>query len=53
MKAIVLHRRDFREYDQIVSFYTEEAGKREALAKGIKKNTGLFRSTPFSRRSKK
>lgn len=37
MKAIVLHRRDFREYDQIVSFYTEEAGKREALAKGIKK----------------
>lgn len=37
MKAIVLSRRDFREYDQIISLYTEETGKREVLAKGIKK----------------
>lgn len=37
MKAIVLSRRDFREYDQIISVYTEETGKREVLAKGIKK----------------
>lgn len=37
MKAIVLSRRNFREYDQIISFYTEEVGKQEALARGVKK----------------
>jgi len=39
MLAIVLSRRDFREYDQIISVYTKENGKREALARGIKKIT--------------
>ncbi len=37
MLAIVLSRRDFREYDQIISLYTEEKGKIELLARGIKK----------------
>ena len=37
MQAIVLARRDFREYDQIISVYTKEKGKVEALARGIKK----------------
>ncbi|MBI2443728.1 MAG: DNA repair protein RecO [Candidatus Magasanikbacteria bacterium] len=37
MLAIVLSRRNFREYDQVVSLYTAESGKREVLARGIKK----------------
>lgn len=37
MQAIVLDRRDIREYDQIVSVYTREYGKREVLARGVKK----------------
>ena len=36
---IVLNRKNFREYDQMISFYTKEFGKLEALAKGIKKIT--------------
>ncbi len=39
MEAIVLSRRDFREYDQIISIYTRERGKKEILARGIKKIT--------------
>lgn len=39
MQAIVLSRRDFREYDQIVSVFTKEAGKLELLARGVKKIT--------------
>lgn len=39
MLAIVLSRRDFREFDQLVSLYTEEQGKVEPLARGIKKIT--------------
>ena len=39
MQAIVLSRRDVREYDQIVTFYTCEDGKIDLLAKGIKKIT--------------
>lgn len=39
MLAIVLNRRDFREFDQIISFYSQEHGKIEALARGIKKIT--------------
>lgn len=35
--AFVLARRDFRETDQIITLYTLEKGKIEALAKGIKK----------------
>ena len=37
MEAIVLARRDFREYDQLISFYTKESGKIELLARGVKK----------------
>ncbi len=50
MKAIVLARRDFREYDQIISFYTEEIGKVELLARGIKKITSKqsAHAEPFS-----
>lgn len=39
MLAIVLNRRDFRETDQIVSLYSQNQGKLELLAKGIKKIT--------------
>lgn len=37
MLALVLSRQDVREYDQIVSLYTQEEGRRDLLAKGIKK----------------
>lgn len=37
MQAIVLCRRDFREYDQMISFYTLEQGMTEAVARGVKK----------------
>ena len=39
MQAITLSRRNFREFDQIVSLYTEDLGKVELLARGIKKIT--------------
>jgi len=39
MLAFVLRRRDLREYDQMISFYTRETGKIDILAKGIKKIT--------------
>lgn len=39
MLAIVLSRRNFREYDQVIMVYTQEAGKCEFVAKGIKKMT--------------
>lgn len=37
MQSIVLSRKDFREFDQIISFYTKEKGKIELLARGVKK----------------
>ncbi len=37
MLAIVLARNNIKEFDQVVSLYTREHGKLEALAKGIKK----------------
>jgi DNA repair protein RecO (recombination protein O) len=37
MEALVLNRRDFREFDQLISFYTKEKGKVELLARGVKK----------------
>ncbi|MDD4476699.1 MAG: DNA repair protein RecO [Patescibacteria group bacterium] len=40
MIAIVLSRKDSGESDQIISFFTEEFGKVEALAKGVKKIVG-------------
>lgn len=39
MNAIILSRRDFREYDQMISMYTKERGKLELLARGVKKIT--------------
>lgn len=39
MQAIILKRSNFREYDQLISAYTLEKGKLEALARGVKKST--------------
>lgn len=39
MQAIILQRRDFREYDQLISVYTKERGKLTLLARGVKKIT--------------
>ena len=39
MLSLVLSRRDFREFDQIISLYTKEKGKVEVLARGVKKIT--------------
>lgn len=39
MQAIVLERRDFREFDQIISLYTKEHGRLDLLARGVKKIT--------------
>lgn len=36
-KAIVLSRRDYREYDNLVVFYTLNQGKKILLARGVKK----------------
>lgn len=38
MQAIVLSRRDWREYDQLVTLYTRESGKVDVLARGVKKS---------------
>lgn len=38
MEAIVLARKNFREFDQIISLYTKEKGKLELLARGVKKS---------------
>ena len=37
MLALTLSRRDFREADQQISFYTKEKGKLETVARGVKK----------------
>lgn len=37
MQAIVLSRTDVREFDQMVSVYTREAGRQDALVRGVKK----------------
>ena len=39
MQAIILDRKDFKEFDQIISVYTKEKGKLELLARGVKKIT--------------
>ncbi len=39
MQSIILSRRDYREFDQIISLYTKEKGKIKALARGVKKIT--------------
>ena len=38
MLAIVLSRRDWREFDQIITFYSSEQGKVDLIARGIKKS---------------
>ncbi len=50
MLGIVLSRRDFRETDQIISLYSLEKGKKEALARGVKKITSKNSGSlePFS-----
>ncbi len=50
MLAIVLSRHDFREYDQVISLYTQTHGKKEALARGVKKITSKNSGSlePFS-----
>lgn len=45
MLSIVLSRRDWREYDQLVTLYTREQGKMEVIARGIKKITS--KNSPF------
>lgn len=45
MLAIVLARRNFREFDQLITVYTAETGKREALARGVKKI--ISKNAPF------
>ena len=37
MISIVLSRHDFRENDQVIALYTQERGKLEVLARGVKK----------------
>ena len=37
MLAFTLQRQNFRENDQIISFYTKEAGRIEPVARGVKK----------------
>ena len=37
MFAIILSRKDFRDYDQIISVYTQEKGKMSLLVRGVKK----------------
>lgn len=39
MLSIILCRRNFREYDQLITLYTAERGKVEVLARGVKKIT--------------
>lgn len=39
MEAIVLARRDFKETDQVVSFYARERGYHELIGRGLKKIT--------------
>lgn len=39
MQAIILSRRDTHEYDQIITAYTKEQGKKNFLARGVKKVT--------------
>lgn len=35
--AVVLKRQDFKEYDKLLTVYTEKAGKMEVVARGVKK----------------
>ncbi|MBI2990489.1 MAG: DNA repair protein RecO [Candidatus Magasanikbacteria bacterium] len=50
MLALTLQRKDFREYDQIVSLYSKEQGRLDLLARGLKKITAKHAAhlEPFS-----
>ncbi|MCB9798323.1 DNA repair protein RecO [Candidatus Nomurabacteria bacterium] len=50
MHAIVLHRRDYRESDQIIAVYTREQGRLDLLARGVKKivSKNTAQLEPFS-----
>lgn len=50
MQAIVLSRTNVREYDQVVSLYTKETGRQDALVRGVKKIVSKNTSNlePFS-----
>lgn len=37
MQAIVLSRTNVREYDQVISLYTKELGRQDAMVRGVKK----------------
>ncbi len=39
MQAITLSRKNFREYDQVISVYTKEKGRLDLIARGVKKTT--------------
>ncbi len=39
MLSVVLARRDWREYDQLITLYTRETGRRQTVARGVKKIT--------------
>ncbi len=45
MHAIILSRHDVREFDQRIVCYTREAGKREYIARGVKKITSKLSSS--------
>lgn len=48
--GVVLKRRDYRESDRLLTLYTEEYGKVEAVARGVKKSTSKLAGhlEPFS-----
>jgi len=50
MYGIVLSRRDFREADQVISILTAEEGKREYIARGVKKLLAKIRRISNQRR---
>lgn len=45
IEAIVLTRRNFREFDEIVSLFSKEQGKLEVLARGVKKT--VSKNAPY------